>query len=141
MARVKGQDVVVDLMDAVAKLEATAAEHADLLESIAGHAMSTSAELTALSGRVNFVSGRVSDLSARMQELSGQMEDVAQRVSALEGDFQSLAQNFVRSAVLSRTMQTQLGQFARVLGEFAGGSKKRFQDIEDRLETLEKKAG
>ncbi len=127
MARVKGRDVVVDMMEAVAKLEATATKHADLLESIAAHAMSTSAELTALSGRVTFVSSRVGDLSARVQELSGQMKDVAQRVSALEGDFHGLAEDLVKSATLSRTMQTQLGQFARLLGEFAGGSKKRFE--------------
>ena len=76
MARIKGREVVIDLMDTVAKLEATATKHAELLESLAAHAMSTSAELTA-------VAGRLSDVSLRVAEVSQRLTEVSQRVGSL----------------------------------------------------------
>ncbi len=141
MARVKRRDVVVELMDAVSRLEVTATKHADLLEAIATHAMSTSAELTAVSGRVNGLSGHLNGLSSHVNGLSAQVKDVAQRVSSLEGEFQDLAENFALSAKLSRTMQTDVGRLARILGESAGRSRERFDDIEKRIGRLEKKTG
>ena len=53
MARVKGQDVFLELMDAVAKLEATAVKHADLLDSAAAHMVAASVRMNDLSRRVN----------------------------------------------------------------------------------------
>lgn len=134
MARAKGRDVVIDLMDAVAKLEATATRHADQLEALAAHAVATSAEMLGLSEQVR-------DVSRRMHDVSQRMEDVSQRVGSLEVEFQELAQGFVESAKLSRTIEQQLGRVARLLGEFAGSSTSRFDDIEGRLEKLERKAG
>jgi chromosome segregation ATPase len=169
MARVKGRDVVLELMDAVERLEATSAEHADLLESLAEHTVSTSAEVAALAGQMahvsrqmNDVSQRMNDVSQRMDDVSQRMDDVSQRVddvsqrmegvsqglagvskrtASLEVDFHTLAQNSVESAKLARTVQQHLGRLAKLLGEYAGGSKSRFETIEDRLDRLEKKTG
>lgn len=120
MARSRGRDVVIDLMDAVAKLEATTTRQADQLEALAAHAVATSAEMIGLSVQVS---------------------DVSRRVASLEVEFRALAQGFVESAKLSRTIEQQLGRLARLLGEFAGRSTSRFDDIEGRLEKLERKAG
>ncbi len=148
MARAKGRDVVIDLMDAVGKLEATSTAHADQLEALARQAMVTSAEVTALahqmrdvSQRMDDVSQRMDDVSQRMDDVSQRMDGVSQRVGSLEGEFTSLAQGFVESARLARVTEQQLGRFARLLGEFAGGSRSRFDDIEGRLDALERKAG
>lgn len=122
MARVKGRDVVIDMMDAVEKLHATSAEHAELLESMAAHAMQTSAELTAL--------------SVQMVSTSKRLNEVSHRVTSLEGDFHSFAENFVRSATLARTTEEQLGRLARLLGEFAGDSNSRFDSLEGRVSKL-----
>lgn len=119
MARARGRDVVIDLMDAVAKLEATTTRQADQLEALAAHAVATSAE---------------------MFGLSAQVRDVSQRVASLESEFRELAEGFVESAKLARTIEQQLGRVARLLGEFVGSSTSRFDDIEGRLEKLERKA-
>lgn len=134
MARVKGRDVLLELMDSVEALQATAAEHADLLASMAEHTVSTSAEMTALAGQVAHVSRQMSHVSQRM-------DDIAKRTASLEADFQTLAQNSVESVKFARTLQQQLGRTAKLLGEFAGGSKNRFETIEGRLDRLERKAG
>ncbi len=55
MARVKGRDVVIDLMDSVAQLQATTREHGDLLESMAARTAGIESELHELS--LNFMKG------------------------------------------------------------------------------------
>jgi methyl-accepting chemotaxis protein len=176
MARVKGRDVVVELMDSVAKLEATSALHAEQLESLAKHAIGTTATVTALgsemrliwrsvgelSKRMDDVSKRMDDVSKRMDDVSKRMDDVSkrmdglaaatlsiadqlggvtQRVGSLETELQAQASAFVDAAVTARTHQQQLGRFAKLISQFADGSSSRFDDIEDRLVKLERKAG
>ena len=169
MARIKGRDVVIDLMDAVAKLEATATKHADLLEAMGTHAVTMSVEMTALSGQVSAVARRMDDLTVRMDDLATRMDDMAtrmngmssqahatsqrvgqtsqemgevsQRITSLETEFQIHAQNALKSAKLARTTEEQLGRFARLLGDYAGQSTTRFDEIEGRLVKLERKTG
>jgi methyl-accepting chemotaxis protein len=88
MARVKGRDVIIELMDTVEKLQETTTQHADLLESMAEHAARTSAQLTALAAhtaytarRTNELSQRTNELSQRTNELSQRMNDLAQRTN------------------------------------------------------------
>jgi len=162
MARVKGRDVVVELLDAVAKLEATSALHAEQLESLATHAIGTTATVTALGSELRLVWRSVGELSKRMDDVSKRMDDVSkrmdalavatlaiadqlggvtQRVGSLEGELQNLASSFVEAAVTARTQQQQLGRFAKLISQFADGNGSRFDDIEVRLLKLERKAG
>jgi chromosome segregation ATPase len=128
------------MLDSVAKLEAAVTAHADQLETLAHHAMRTSAEVTALAVQVRDVSKRMDDVSKRMDDVSNRMDGVAQRLGSLEGETQSLAEGFVESAGLARSTQQQVGRFARLLTEYAGRSDSRFDEIEGRLDALEKKA-
>ena len=148
MARVKGRDVVVELLDAVAKLEATTALHAEQLESLADLAMGMTVQVTALSSELRQVSRnaselskRMDDVSKRMDDVSKRMDDVSTRVDGIEGDLQTLAQGFVDAAATARTAQQQTGRLAKILGDLAEGNRSRFDDIEDRLVKLERKAG
>jgi methyl-accepting chemotaxis protein len=155
MARVKGRDVVVELLDSVAKLEATSALHAEQLESLAKHAIGTTATVTALGSELRLVWRSVGDLSKRMDDVSKRMDGLAgatlaiadqlngvtQRVGSLEAELQTQASAFVDAAATARTQQQQLGRFARLISQFADGSSSRFDDIEDRLVKLERKAG
>ena len=148
MARAKGRDVVIELMDSVAKLEATTTRHADLLESLSGHAVAMSVEMTALSGQVADVSRRMTDVSRQMTDVSRRMTDVSertggvsQRVASLEKEVHDLSRGFLEAVKFSRSLQTEVGRLARLLGEFAGGRSSRLDTIEGRLDRLEKKAG
>lgn len=120
MARAKGRDVVIELMDSVAKLEAATTRHADLLESLSEHAIAMSVEMTAL---------------------SAQLTAASQRMTSLESEVHLLARGFVDTTKLARSIQLETGRVARLLGEFAGSSSARFDSIEGRLNRLEKKAG
>lgn len=155
MARAKGRDVLVEMMETVAKLEATATAHATKLEALAVHAVQSAVETTALrlglgelatgladvSKRMNDVSKRMDDVAKRVDGLSDRTGHVLQRVGALETENHALAQGFVDTAKLARTQQQQLGQLARLVKEQAGNSKTRLDEIEDRVVALERKAG
>ena len=148
MARVKGRDLVLEMMDVVASLEATAKKHADLIESLAAHAISTSAELTSVAGRlaqvsqrVADVSERVADVSNRVADVSNRVADVSERVGSLEREFKELAAGFVESAGLVRTTQAGLKRLTRLMVEMAGGTGHRLDDLEVRVTRLEKKTG
>ena len=162
MARAKGRDVVLELMESVARLEVTTAQQAEVMQSLADHVVATSAELTAysrhmaelwrrmedVSRRVGEVSQRMGDVSERVGEVSQRMGDLSERVgglsqrtSSLEGDFHGFAELVVTSAKLSQTVQREVGRLATLMGEFAGGSRTRFETIEERLDRLEKKTG
>ena len=148
MARAKGRDVVLELMESVARLEVTTAQQAEVMQSLADHVVATSAELTAYSRhmaelwrRMEDVSRRVGEVSQRMGDLSERVGGLSQRTSSLEGDFHGFAELVVTSAKLSQTVQREVGRLATLMGEFAGGSRTRFETIEERLDRLEKKTG
>jgi ABC-type transporter Mla subunit MlaD len=134
MARVKGREVVVELLDSVAKLEATAALHAQQMEALAELAMGMTATVTSLGSELRQVWRSVSELARRM-------DDVSKRMDGIERDLQTLAQGFVDAAGTARTAQQQTGRLAKILADLAEGNRSRFDDIEDRLVKLERKAG
>lgn len=127
MARAKGRDVLIELMDSVAQIQATTARHADLLETLAAQAVS--------------IAHRVQSLERQVQSLERQVHELERQVHELGSEVHELAQGFVQSAELSRTLQQQVGRMARTLGDFAGGSATRLKAIEQRLDRLERKAG
>jgi hypothetical protein len=105
MARAKGRDLVIEVLDAVEKLQATTARHSEHLQAMAEHAAFTS-----------------------------------QRLTTLEAEFQRSAEDAKTSHELSRSIQTSTVQLARVPKELAGTTASRFDEIEDRLTRLERKA-
>jgi len=169
MARVKGRDVLLELMDAVAKLEASSERHATQMESMAKISMETTAIVTALSGEVRMLwrevgvisksvaslsstvdalssnvdalSSNVDALSSNVGSLSSSVGAIAQRVESLETETQRLSEGFLDAAQGARTNQQNLGQVARLLVEFSGNHTDRFDRIESRLDKLERKAG
>jgi methyl-accepting chemotaxis protein len=183
MARVKGGDVLLQLMDTVAQLKKTAEQHAEQLEGIAKLGIETSTRVEGLgthtfglgsqardlskrmddlSNRMDDMSTRMDDMSTRMDDMSTRMDDMstrmddmssrtsglangfdslATRVTALEEDLELQAQNFVEASKTARTHVQQLGRLARLLGELADGSERRFVKIEGRITALEKKSG
>lgn len=134
MARAKGRDVLLDLMDSVEKLEASSRLHAEQLENLAKLAMGTSATVTALSAEVQQV-------WRALESLADEMGAVSQRVNSLESEVQVLSEGFSQAAVAGRTHQQQMSRFARLFVEFVDGSRSRFDLIEIRLDKLERKAG
>ena len=127
MARVKGRDVLLEVMETVAKLEAGATAQAEKLEALAVHAAQAAAEMAAL--------------RLELRELSRAAKSVEQRVGSLEPEFHALSQGFVDTAKLNRTQQQQIGQLARLINEVAGNSHTRLEDLEERVDALERKAG
>jgi chromosome segregation ATPase len=148
MARVKGREVVLELMDAVAQLEKTSSAHTEQLEAIAALAVETSAHVGRMSLQLGELAVRVGDVSKRMDDVSKRMDDVSMRTDTLAREMELLdrelatqADQFLAAVKLSRTNQEQVGRVARVLAAFADGNKTRFESIEDRLDALERKAG
>jgi hypothetical protein len=119
MARAKGRDLVIEVLDAVEKLQATTARHSEHLQAMAARAERMSAQVVALSEHAAFTS---------------------QRLTTLEAEFQRSAEDAKTSYELSRSIQTSTVQLARVLKEIAGTTASRFDEIEDRLTRLERKA-
>ena len=140
MARVKGREVVVALLDAVAKLERTTSAHAEKIEAIATLAMGTSTRVHGLSLQMADLAHGFRELSHRVDVISTRLDGVSTRVDELDEDLKQQAEQLLASAKLSRVMEQQLGQVARLLASFADGSRSRFESIEDRLDDLERKA-
>jgi len=148
MARAKGRDVVLELMDAVGELEKTTALHATQLGDIATLAIETSAKMVGLSGQMGTISKGFSDLARRMDDMSKRMDDLSQRMDGLTrvtdslgADLTTQAENALLASRTAHQQQQQLGRVARLLSAFADGSDHRFADIESRLGALEKKTG
>jgi chromosome segregation ATPase len=147
MARARGRDVVLELMDAVGELEKTTALHATQLGDIAALAVETSAKVVGLSGQMGALTKGFADLSRRMDDMTHRMDDMTHRMDALTRETASLGADLTTQAettlLASKTahqQQQQLGRVARLLSVFADGSDHRFADIESRLGALEKKA-
>jgi methyl-accepting chemotaxis protein len=133
MARVKGREVVLDLMDSVAELRATVAEHAVQLEHLG--------KVTAsLSTRMDEMSTRMDEMSTRMDEMSTRMDEMSTRMDEMSSDLGNLSRGFFEAAKTNATLQQQLGRAAKLIGELADRSQVRFDELEQRVLKLEKKA-
>jgi chromosome segregation ATPase len=141
MARVAGRDVLVQLMDAVAQLQASQARQDEDIERII-------VRLDLMSGRMNGLAGQQASLaqqmaqmaeqmallSQRMDESSAQMDELAEDLRALRGDFVSLAQH-------GRETSGGLKRLSEIVVKALGTSEERFDELEARLARLEKKTG
>lgn len=168
MARVRGREVVVDLMDAVAKLQETSTQHAEQLEALASLSMGMAARLTGveqqvtglthqfnglthqvnglthqvngLAQHVSAIAQQLATVASHVEDLSGGFVQLRQRVTALEQDAQQLAEGFLNGAKLARSTEQQLGRFGMLLGQLADGSNSRIDQLEARVKKLERKA-
>ncbi len=134
MARVRGRDVLLELMDAVAKLDATSAAHTEQLESLAAVSMQTSATVTGLSGQVR-------GLSEQMRGLSEQMRLAWKAIDKLDREMHDLSEGFALAAITARSNQDAVKRVGQLVLQLAEGSSSRFERIEGRLDALERKAG
>jgi len=80
-------------------------------------------------------------MSTRMDGFANGLDSLASRITALEEDVEAQAQNFVEASKTARSSVQQLARLARLFGELADGSERRFVTIEGRLSALEKKSG
>ena len=138
MARSRGRDVVIELMDAVEALQATSQRHTEQLEALAQVSMETVAHVTALTQTVGTLSHTVGTLSNTVGTLSHTVGTLTQRVEALESDVRRLSEGFVAAAANSRLQTQQLAQVGRLIGQLAEGAQDRFERIESRLTKLER---
>lgn len=112
MARVKGRDVLLDLMDSMAELRTTLARQGEQLERVARLAQGT----------------------------SSRVEGLVAHVEALAQDLTALAQAVRDTAATNLAIQRNLGRSAKLIGELAGSTRTRFDALEQRVEKLEQKA-
>ncbi len=140
MARARGRDVVLELMDAVGELEKTTALHATQLGDIAALAVETSAKVVGLSGQMGALTKGFADLSRRMDDMTHRMDALTRETASLGADLTTQAETTLLASKTAHQQQQQLGRVARLLSVFADGSDHRFADIESRLGALEKKA-
>jgi predicted nucleic acid-binding Zn-ribbon protein len=134
VARLKGREVLLELMETAAKLEAGATAHAEKLEALAVHAGQAAAEMAAL--RIE-----LREFAKAVRSMEQRVKGVEQRVGSLEPEFHAISQGFVDTAKFTRTHQQQIGQLARLINVVAGDSDTRLDDLEERVGTLERKAG
>lgn len=120
MARVKGRDLVLEIVEAVERAERTAQQQTELMEAV-----------TALSEHTTERIGQLRESIAQLNE----------RVASLESESDELSLQFAKGARLAQEHARQLGQVGRLLRELAGGSETRFDTIETRLDALERKVG
>jgi predicted nucleic acid-binding Zn-ribbon protein len=141
MARVKGRDALLDLMDTVARLEATTGRHAEALETLAAQMAKTTAQVVGLTTIYGGLASGMRGLSQRMDEMSTRMEQGEQRLQALEGDMQRQHEMTLSAASTAREQQHLVGRLGKFIGVLADSSSDRFDEIEARVDALEKKAG
>jgi uncharacterized phage infection (PIP) family protein YhgE len=148
MARVKGRDLLLDMMDALAKLEASSEAYALQMEEIARMGLETraivtglSSDMRRLSATVGSLSATVGSLSATVGSLSETVGEISARVGSLEEEAGNLSAGFVKAAAGSRTNQQHVATLARIFNEYAGQSTDRLTRLEDRVGKLERKAG
>lgn len=113
MAKVKGRDLILEVVAAIEKAEHTAAQQAELLSEVRG-------------------------LSERTTSTLGQLNE---RIATLEAEFSELTVQMVKGARLAQEHSRQLGQVGRLVRDLATGSQSRFDTIESRLDVLERKVG
>lgn len=93
MARVRGKDVVLDMMDAVARLETIAEEHAAQFETFSAHMETLTAHMETLTAQVGTLgrSARASQQQfGRVARLLVELANDHQRIVGLEGRVEKL---------------------------------------------------
>lgn len=162
MARVKGRDVLLEMMEAVSQLQASSALHAAQMDEVAKMGLETRATVTALaadmrhfskqvhglattvsalSTTVSALSTTVGSLSTTVGPLSTTVETLSSRVATLETEVGRLSEGFLMAATTAHTNQQHLARLAGMFNQFAGGERDRIDDLEDRVVKLERKAG
>ena len=125
MAKVKGPDVLLGLMEAVAKLEATSEKHADQLESLAQTAMATTATLTALTSDMRHLWRASAETAKRMDDMTQRMNDMTQRMDDMTQRMNDMTQHMNR-------MTQHLGSLSGHVGSMTG----RVESLESEMMTL-----
>jgi chromosome segregation ATPase len=134
MARVKGRDVVLDLMDGFQELRLEVDQHRERLaamESTQGelvtgfrelanasratatqlHAVTT--HLNLVTERMNEVTERMNEVTERMNEVTGRMNEVTERMNGVEGRVDGLTAQVERLTVLAERQQDQFAESRR----------------------------
>jgi methyl-accepting chemotaxis protein len=91
MARVKGRDLLLDMMDTLAKLEASSEAYALQMEEIARMGLETRAIVTGLSSDMRRLSATVGSLSATVGTLSATSRSLSASVDTLSATVGSLS--------------------------------------------------
>lgn len=119
MARAKGRDVILELMESVAALEATGAEQTERFELLAT---------------------RTDVMAEQFEVMATQMSAMATQLSAMGAQMKALTTQVNALTLGARTHQAQLGRVARLIVELAGDHQ-RIEGLEVRVQKLERKAG
>lgn len=153
MARVKGRDVVLDLMDGFQELrsevdrhreqlvamEATQAELVSGFRDLATATRATATQLRGLSTHLNLVTVRLNEVTERVDGLEGRMDGLTDRVDSLTVVAERLQQQFGESRRSAERQSDILGDLGDLLGKIVRGTRDRIEDHEERLLALEKK--
>lgn len=134
MARVKGRDVLLDMLDAMHALEATSAQHTEQLEE---HARL----LTKFSTDVTQLKRDVAQLQTHVAQLQTDVTQLYSSVRILSDDATAMMESGNKMAELNRVTTQQVGRLAKAVAALAGDSDDRMTQIESRLDRLERKAG
>lgn len=151
MARVKGKDVILEMMDSIERLEEIAKEHEHRLKELGDVAMDSAARIVGLASgfgtltsglrqlttQVGQVTTQMGQVTTQMGHLGDQAASLTSRIEALESDMLTLAQGFRDGAAAQRESQQHLARLGRLLVQYAGNSDSRFDAIEGRLDALE----
>ncbi len=154
MAKVKGRDVVLELMNTVERLERGFETHSDRLDEMAQVAMNMAARTTAMEARTSHLEQRMNQLTATVNQLVTTVNQMNATVTAMGTEVTSLrteaaelsadttrfAELAVGAAKQGRENQLGIGRLARLLGELAEGTDSRFDQLEHRVTALEKKS-
>ena len=90
MARAKGRDVMLDLMEAVAKLETLASAHADAFEALTGKVTVLADNVVALADNVVALAQGFSRTNSTVRSSEQQLKRVARLLVELAGDHQRI---------------------------------------------------
>ncbi len=90
MARVKGRDVMLDLMDAVAKLESLASAQADEFEALTGKVTVLADNVAVLANNVVALTQGFGRTSSTVRSSEQQLKRVARLLVELAGDHQRI---------------------------------------------------
>lgn len=141
MARVKGRDLLLDMLDAVHALEATSAQHTEQIEEHARLLTKFSADAMQLRRDVAQLQTHVAQLQTHVAQLQTDVTQLYGSVRVLSDDSVTMMESGNKMAELTRVTTQQVGRLAKAVAALAGDSDDRMTQIESRLDRLERKAG
>jgi methyl-accepting chemotaxis protein len=121
MARIKGRDVVLELMEAVGALEKTAVLHARQLGEIATMAVETSARAHGLTTHVGALAKGFSDLSRRMDDMTTRMNDMTTRMHDMTTRMHDMTTRMHDMSTRTNDMSTRMDAFENEAASFEAG--------------------